>query len=153
VTEKKKKKSGVQNPLKKTEKNKLMWRLRKNKMKKTVIIFGVILFASFILSSCGGGNSNEPETTIKEPAAANEDCMASTQAELEVCLKDKPIADLATFYCKWSKIEADSKDQNDKQKRKEADNHTDAIQKIVAGRNASDKDKFKELTIGCEEHN
>ncbi len=117
-------------------------------------IFGAILFASTILTSCGGGNSNEPETTIKEPAAAaNEDCTASTQAELEVCLKDKPISDLATFYCKWSKIEADSKDQNDKQKRKEADNHTDAIQKIVAGRNASDKDKFKELTIGCEEHN
>ena len=71
-----------------------------NKMKKTMIIFGAILFASFILSSCGGGNSNEPETTIKEPAAANEDCMASTQAELEVCLKDKPISDLATvgFY-------------------------------------------------------
>ena len=107
-------------------------------MKKVIPIFGAILFASFILTSCGG------ET---------KDCMASTQAELEVCLKDKPIADLATFYCKWSKIEADSKDQNDKQKRKEADNHTDAIQKIVAGRNASDKDKFKELTIGCEEHN
>ena len=122
-------------------------------MKKLMTIFGAILFASFILTSCGSSSSKEPAETTEEPAAANEDCMASTQAELEVCLKDKPISDLATFYCKWSKIEADSKDQNDKQKRKEADNHTDAIQKIVAGRNASDKDKFKELTIGCEEHN
>lgn len=109
-----------------------------------MIIFGAILFASFILSSCGGDNTNEP---------AAEDCMASTQEELEVCLKDKPISDLATFYCKWAKIEADSKDQKDKQKRKEADNHTDAIEKIVDGRNASDKDKFRELTKGCEEHN
>jgi hypothetical protein len=100
-------------------------------MKKLIPIFGAILFASFILASCEG------------------DCIGSTQAELE----DKPISDLATFYCKWAKIEADSKDQDDKQKTKEADNHTDAIQKIVAGRNASDKDKFKELTIGCEEHN
>ena len=107
-------------------------------MNKIMMNFIAIIFAATILLSCGG------ET---------KDCMASTQAELEVCLKDKAISDLATFYCEWSKIEADSKDKNDSQKRKEADNHTDAIQKTVAGRKASEKDKFRELTKGCKEHN
>ena len=40
-------------------------------MKKTMTIFGAILFASFILTSCGGGSTKEPATTTTEqPAAA-----------------------------------------------------------------------------------
>ena len=42
-----------------------MWRLRKNKMKKLMIIFGAILFASTILTSCGGGTKKDDSVKIK----------------------------------------------------------------------------------------
>ena len=36
-------------------------------------IFGAILFASFILTSCGGGGSQEPAAISEEPAATSEE--------------------------------------------------------------------------------
>lgn len=105
-----------------------------------------VLLAVSISSGCGDDSS---KTKSKEP----QDCMASTQEELEVCYKDKSISDLASIYCNWAKLEADSKDQNDNKTKGEADNHTDAIQKVVRGREATQKDEFRELTKGCKEYN
>ena len=48
-------------------------------MKKTMTIFGAILFASFIFSSCGGDSSKDPETTTEEPAATTEEPAAATE--------------------------------------------------------------------------
>ena len=42
-------------------------------------IFGAILFASFIFSSCGGDSSKDPETTTEEPAATTEEPAAATE--------------------------------------------------------------------------
>lgn len=199
-------------------------------MKKLTTIFGVIIFASFIFTSCGGnsiesdakrlaelqckvqkliqkaasgdmsiaeesqklsseaatlskemdgkytsdsdkqkfaeallkemGNCNETSNSDKtsnsnETSNSGEatDCVGATQEELEVCYKNKKIEDLALFYCDWAKKEANSKEANDKEKMKEADNHTDAIQKIAKHREEDEKRKFKELTKGCKEHN
>ncbi len=41
-------------------------------MKKLMTIFGAILFASFILSSCGGGNKEENTTTNSNLNATTE---------------------------------------------------------------------------------
>ena len=50
-----------------------------NKMKKLMTIFGAILFASFILTSCGASSSKEPATTTEEPATTTEEPAATTE--------------------------------------------------------------------------
>ena len=42
-------------------------------------IFGAILFASFILTSCGSSSSKEPAETTEEPAATTEEPVATTE--------------------------------------------------------------------------
>jgi hypothetical protein len=96
------------------------------------------------LGICGGKTIGKDES---------QDCIASNDKDLEVCYKDKSVSDLATFYCKWAKIEADAKTQHSEEKEKDADNHTDAIQKIIRHRADADKEKFRELTKDCKEHN
>jgi hypothetical protein len=59
-------------------------------MKKTMTIFGAILFASFIFSSCGGDSSKEPETTTEEPAAKTEEPAAA--AEEPAAATEEPVA-------------------------------------------------------------
>ena len=42
-------------------------------------IFGAILFASFILTSCGSSSSKEPAETTEEPAETTEEPAATTE--------------------------------------------------------------------------
>ena len=48
-------------------------------MKKLMTIFGAILFASFILTSCGSSSSKEPAETTEEPAETTEEPAATTE--------------------------------------------------------------------------
>ena len=51
-------------------------------------IFGAILFASFIFSSCGGDSSKEPETTTEEPAAKTEEKATESNNDCDQFIKD-----------------------------------------------------------------
>ncbi len=51
-------------------------------MKKLMTIFGAILFASVVLTSCCGNSSKEPAAETKEPAAETKEPAAKTEGPL-----------------------------------------------------------------------
>ena len=51
-------------------------------------ILGAMLFASFILTSCGGSSSKEPASTTEEPTAATEEKSTESSGDCDQFIKD-----------------------------------------------------------------
>jgi len=101
VTEKKNKKWRPEPTLKNGLKKK--WRLRKNKMKKVMTIFGAILFTSVIVTSCGGGSSNtnkeaEIEKARQDSTNTSNDSIALVAEQRRIQDSIKVTDFVKTFY-------------------------------------------------------
>jgi hypothetical protein len=118
-------KSGDQNPLKKTEHNQIKVATTQNKMKKLMTIFGAILFASVILTSCGK-KASEYEKLTKEYKnvlcigmgnwSSLSDKTKALQRQLELnkeyeeALKSLPQDEKAKLMMSWANIMAEVAD-------------------------------------------
>jgi hypothetical protein len=85
----------------------------------------------------------------KEPKSA--DC-TGTKEQLISCYQSKTADELSELYCSWAAKEASAKESNNDAARNEADDHTDAIKKVIRGKSDSDKSLFEDKTKGCKDH-
>lgn len=121
-------------------------------MKTKIKKFTAFCFFTTILTSC---NNSKQELKQEDNSTNNTsvDCAGNTVSELESCYQSKSVNELATLYCEWAEKEAKAKELKNKGEEDIADNHTDAIQRCSRKLSKEDKDKFRDLTKDCKEHN
>ena len=101
------------------------------------IYLATVLVTVLLISSCGEKSTEECQ--------GNKDQLVS-------CYKTKTVDELSTSYCTWAEKEAQAKSSNNDVARNEADDHTDAIKKVVRGFSESDQETFKAKTKDCKDH-
>lgn len=102
------------------------------------IYLATVLITVLLISSCGEKKSSE-------------ECQGNKD-QLVTCYKTKSVDELSTSYCTWAEKEAQAKSSNNDVARSEADDHTDAIKRVVRGLSESDQDIFKSKTKDCKDH-
>jgi hypothetical protein len=102
------------------------------------IYLATVLITVLLISSCG-------EKKSTEECQGNKDQLVS-------CYKTKSVDELSTSYCTWAEKEAQAKSSNNDVARSEADDHTDAIKRVVRSLSESDQDIFKSKTKDCKDH-
>lgn len=80
-----------------------MWRLRKNKMKKLMVIFGGVLFASFMLQGCATVKTSAINRPIDRPAS-NFEVLGSVRLEI---LTSVALTDISLPYDQLLKLAHD----------------------------------------------